>query len=156
MFEDSKQQEKAIARRNIVKQYIASKEIDNKSFEYFMDVIDDLSSCIDLKLGKIDNVSKYDPKTIERMNLCGECLLNEELDETSKEFVDQYIDSVIVEYAKFGYEVGLLFYKDKLNDFTNKYYNHGIKDYHDALIRMTKSFTANETEKKSNKKLTIA
>ena len=77
MFNDSKQKEKAIIRRKIVKQYIENKEIDNKSFEYFMDVIDDLSSCIDLKLGIIEDTSNFDPKALERMYLCGECLSNE-------------------------------------------------------------------------------
>ena len=152
MFNDEKQLEKAVKRRKIVKQSIKdnNKNIDNESFIYFMDLVDDLSSCIDLKLGNINNVSDFDPKSLERMYLCGECLLTDPKDDTNKEYINQYIDSVIVEYAKFGYEVGLLFFKDKLNDFTKNYFGKNINDYHDGIINLTKSF---QTENKKTKKL---
>ena len=153
MFNDLKQLEKGKIRRKLVEQSLGNKKIDNKSFVYFMDIVDDLSACIDLKLGDIEDTSNYDSHALERMYFCGECLLNEEQDDISNSFINQYIDSVIVEYAKFGYEVGLVFFKDKLNQFASDYYNKDIKDYHKALVDLTKSFVE---ETKKIKKHSIA
>lgn len=154
MFEDEKQKEKSVKRRKMVKQSIKdnNKDIDSKSFTYFMDLVDDLSSCIDLKLGKISDIPNMDPNCLERMYLCGECLLTDTNDETTRLYLNQYIDSVVVEYAKFDYEVGLLFFKEKLKDFTQKYFGKKVDDYHDGIISLTESF---QKEEKKSKKLAM-
>ncbi len=155
MFNDQIQLEKAKERRKIVRGYIGDKEIDNNSFTYFMDLVDDLSSCIDLKLGKIENIPNINTKIIDRMYSCGECLLTDDLDDVSKEYIDQYIDSVVVEYAKFGYEVGLNLFKEKLNEFTKKFFGNGI-DYHDAIIYLTKQFSIDPFDNTKEKTISIA
>ena len=154
MFDDEEQIEKSEKRRKKVKQSIKdnNKDIDSESFTYFMDLVDDLSSCIDLKLGKISDIPNIDPNCLERMYLCGECLLTDTNDETTRLYLNQYIDSVVVEYAKFGYEVGLLFFKDKLKNFTQKYFGKKVDDYHDGIISLTESF---QKEEKKSKKLAM-
>jgi len=146
MFTDEKQKEKSKLRRITVKQFIKDKNIDEKSFTYFMDIVDDLSLCLDLRLGYVENTSNIDKRVINRMYTCGDCLLNSD-DELNKTFIDSYIDSIIVEYAKFGYEVGLVLFKDKLNSFTKKCFNKSNIDYHDAIITLTKKLTINGPKK---------
>ena len=150
MFTDENQKEKSMLRRTAVKQFIKGKNIDDKSFTYFMDIVDDLALCIDLRLGYIENTSNIDKRIINRMYTCGECLLDSD-DELNKSFIDSYIDSTIVEYAKFGYEVGLILFKEKLNSFTKKCFNKSTTDYHDAIITLTKKLTISGPEKPKQK-----
>ena len=156
MFNEPKQIEKSKIRREMIKQYAEDKGIDEKSFEYFMDLVDDLSSCIDLKLGNIENPMSVDEKILTRMYTCGECLLSDSEEETNKLYINQYIDSVIVEYAKFGYEVGIKIYKEKLNDFTNKLYGNNKKDYYDAVVCLTKNLMKINSKESKRKKLSNA
>ncbi len=155
MFTDEKQIEKSKLRRTTVKEFIKGKNIDEKSFTYFMDIVDDLALCLDLRLGHIEDTTNIDRRIINRMYTCGECLLDSD-EELNKTFIDSYIDSTIVEYAKFGYEVGLVVFKEKLNSFTKKCFNKSNIDYHDAIITLTKKLTINGPEKPKQKTKTIA
>ena len=66
MFRDEKQIEKSKSRRTTVKEFIKDKNIDEKSFTYFMDIVDDLALCLDLRLGYIENTSNIDRQPFNR------------------------------------------------------------------------------------------
>ena len=68
MFRDEKQIEKSKSRRTTVKEFIKDKNIDEKSFTYFMDIVDDLALCLDLRLGYIEKIMTLMSDTYDKLN----------------------------------------------------------------------------------------
>ena len=145
MFTDKSQIVKNNARSQRVKGLLGDKDYDQKSFTYFVDILNELGEAMDLARGYIDVSDKdmnseFVRKCYLRERAVGNILLADTLREDERDFVDSYIDSVCVEYSKFLYEVGLINFSTKIQDITNIITESCDYDYHDLLVNMARSY----------------
>lgn len=145
MFIDDLQAAKNNIRTQKVKDLLGDKEYDEKSFNYFVDVLNELGESMDLARGIIDISDKdmsidYVKNTYNRERRIGFILLGNDIDEFEKTDVNSYIDSICVEYAKFIYEVGLINFTNRVRDIANTITDSNSYDYHDVLIAMARSY----------------
>ena len=166
MFTDESQIVKNTARFQKVKDLLGDKEYDQKSFGYFVDVLNELGEAMDLARDYID-VSNRDMNSefvrncYVRERAVGNILLADSLDKNDREIVDSYIDSICVEYSKFLYEVGLINFRTRVQDITDVITGSSDYDYHDLLVSMARSYDkelkdASQKEKNVNQKRFIA
>lgn len=166
MFTDESQIVKNTARSQRVKDLLGDKEYDQKSFGYFVDVLNELGEAMDLARDYIDISNKdmnseFVRNCYVRERAVGNILLSDSLDKNDREVVDSYIDSVCVEYSKFLYEVGLINFRTRVQDITNVITGSNDYDYHDLLVSMARSYDkelkdASQNEKSVNQKRFIA
>lgn len=166
MFTDESQIVKNTARSQRVKDLLGDREYDQKSFGYFVDVLNELGEAMDLARGYIDISNKdmnseFVRNCYVRERAVGNILLADSLDKNDREVVDSYIDSVCVEYSKFLYEVGLINFRTRVQDITNAITGSNDYDYHDLLVSMARSYDkelkdASQKEKNVNQKRFIA
>ena len=166
MFTDESQIVKNTARFQKVKDLLGDKEYDQKSFGYFVDVLNELGEAMDLARGYIDISNKdmnseFVRNCYVRERAVGNILLSDSLDKNDREIVDSYIDSVCVEYSKFLYEVGLINFRTRVQDITNVITGSNDYDYHDLLVSMARSYDkelkdVSQNEKSVNQKRFIA
>ena len=157
MFTDKSQIVKNNARSQRVKDLLGDKDYDQKSFTYFVDILNELGEAMDLARGYID-ISDKDMNSeflrncYVRERAVGNILLADILREDDKEFVDSYIDSVCVEYSKFLYEVGLINFRTRVQDITNAITESSDYDYHDLLVSMARSYDKELKDVSQNEK----
>ena len=166
MFTDESQIVKNTARSQRVKDLLGDREYDQKSFGYFVDVLNELGEAMDLARDYIDISNKdmnseFVRNCYVRERAVGNILLSDSLDKNDREVVDSYIDSVCVEYSKFLYEVGLINFRTRVQDLTNVITGSNDYDYHDLLVSMARSYDkelkdASQNEKSVNQKRFIA
>ena len=145
MFTDKSQIVKNNARSQRVKDLLGDKDYDQKSFTYFVDILNELGEAMDLARDYIDISGKdmnseFVRNCYVRERAVGNILLADILREDDREFVDSYIDSVCVEYSKFLYEVGLINFRTRVQDITNAITESSDYDYHDLLVSMARSY----------------
>ena len=144
MFTDKSQIVKNNARSQRVKDLLGDKDYDQKSFTYFVDILNELGEAMDLARDYIDISGKdmnleFVRNCYVRERAVGNILLADILRVDDREFVDSYIDSVCVEYSKFLYEVGLINFRTRVQDITNAITESSDYDYHDLLVSMARS-----------------
>ena len=157
MFTDKSQIVKNNARSQRVKGLLGDKDYDQKSFTYFVDILNELGEAMDLARGYIDISDKdmnseFVRNCYVRERAVGNILLADILREDDKEFVDSYIDSVCVEYSKFLYEVGLINFRTRVQDITNAITESSDYDYHDLLVSMARSYDKELKDVSQNEK----
>lgn len=157
MFTDKSQIVKNNARSQRVKDLLGDKDYDQKSFTYFVDILNELGEAMDLARDYIDISDKdmnseFVRNCYVRERAVGNILLADILREDDKEFVDSYIDSVCVEYSKFLYEVGLINFRTRVQDITNAITESSDYDYHDLLVSMARSYDKELKDVSQNEK----
>ena len=157
MFTDKSQIVKNNARSQRVKGLLGDKDYDQKSFTYFVDILNELGEAMDLARGYIDISDKdmnseFVRNCYVRERAVGNILLADILREDDKEFVDSYIDSVCVEYSKFLYEVGLINFRTRVQDITNAITESSDYDYHELLVSMARSYDKELKDVSQNEK----
>ena len=157
MFTDKSQIVKNNARSQRVKDLLGDKDYDQKSFTYFVDILNELGEAMDLARDYIDISGKdmnleFVRNCYVRERAVGNILLADILREDDKEFVDSYIDSVCVEYSKFLYEVGLINFRTRVQDITNAITESSDYDYHDLLVSMARSYDKELKDVSQNEK----
>ena len=157
MFTDKSQIVKNNARSQRVKDLLGDKDYDQKSFTYFVDILNELGEAMDLARGYIDISDKdmnseFVRNCYVRERAVGNILLADILREDDKEFVDSYIDSVCVEYSKFLYEVGLINFRTRVQDITNAITESSDYDYHELLVSMARSYDKELKDVSQNEK----
>ncbi len=157
MFTDKSQIVKNNTRSQRVKDLLGDKDYDQKSFTYFVDILNELGEAMDLARDYIDISDKdmnseFVRNCYVRERAVGNILLADILREDDKEFVDSYIDSVCVEYSKFLYEVGLINFRTRVQDITNAITESSDYDYHDLLVSMARSYDKELKDVSQNEK----
>ena len=157
MFTDKSQIVKNNARSQRVKGLLGDKDYDQKSFTYFVDILNELGEAMDLARDNIDLSDKdmnseFVRNCYVRERTVGNILLADILREDDKEFVDSYIDSVCVEYSKFLYEVGLINFRTRVQDITDVITESNDYDYHDLLVSMARSYDKELKDVSQNEK----
>ena len=157
MFTDKSQIVKNNARSQRVKDLLGDKDYDQKSFTYFVDILNELGEAMDLARDYIDISGKdmnleFVRNCYVRERAVGNILLADILREDDREFVDSYIDSVCVEYSKFLYEVGLINFRTRVQDITNAITESSDYDYHDLLVSMARSYDKELKDVSQNEK----
>ena len=157
MFTDKSQIVKNNARSQRVKDLLGDKDYDQKSFTYFVDILNELGEAMDLARDYIDISDKdmnseFVRNCYVRERAIGNILLADILREDDKEFVDSYIDSVCVEYSKFLYEVGLINFRTRVQDITNAITESSDYDYHELLVSMARSYDKELKDVSQNEK----
>ena len=160
MFTDKSQIIKNNTRSQRVKDLLGDKDYDQKSFTYFVDILNELGEAMDLARGYIDISDKdmnseFVRKCYLRERTVGNILLTDTLREDERDFVDSYIDSVCVEYSKFLYEVGLINFSTKIQDITNIITESGDYDYHDLLVNMARSYDKELKDVSQDRKIDV-
>ena len=145
MFTDKSQIVKNNTRSQRVKDLLGDKDYDQKSFTYFVDILNELGEAMDLARGNIDiggkdMNSEFVRKCYTRERAVGNILLADSMVDSERDIVDSYIDSVSVEYANFLYEVGLINFRTRVQDITNAITESSDYDYHDLLVNMARSY----------------
>ncbi|MBQ1550730.1 MAG: hypothetical protein IIZ67_01385 [Bacilli bacterium] len=157
MFTDKSQIVKNNARSQRVKDLLGDKDYDQKSFTYFVDILNELGEAMDLARDYIDISGKdmnleFVRNCYVRERAVGNILLADILRVDDREFVDSYIDSVCVEYSKFLYEVGLINFRTRVQDITNAITESSDYDYHDLLVSMARSYDKELKDVSQNEK----
>ena len=157
MFTDKSQIVKNAARSQRVKDLLGDKDYDQKSFTYFVDILNELGEAMDLARGYIDISDKdmnseFVRNCYVRERAVGNILLADNLREDDRKFVDSYIDSVCVEYSKFLYEVGLINFRTRVQDITDVITGSSDYDYHDLLVSMARSYDKELKDVSQNEK----
>ena len=157
MFTDKSQIVKNNTRSQRVKDLLGDKDYDQKSFTYFVDILNELGEAMDLARDYIDISDKdmnseFVRNCYVRERAVGNILLADILREDDKEFVDSYIDSVCVEYSKFLYEVGLINFRTRVQDITNAITESSDYDYHELLVSMARSYDKELKDVSQNEK----
>ena len=157
MFTDKSQIVKNNARSQRVKGLLGDKDYDQKSFTYFVDILNELGEAMDLARGYIDISDKdmnseFVRNCYVRERAVGNILLADNLREDDRKFVDSYIDSVCVEYSKFLYEVGLINFRTRVQDITDVITGSSDYDYHDLLVSMARSYDKELKDVSQNEK----
>ena len=157
MFTDKSQIVKNNARSQRVKDLLGDKDYDQKSFTYFVDILNELGEAMDLARDYIDISDKdmnseFVRNCYVRERAVGNILLADSLDNNDREVVDSYIDSVCVEYSKFLYEVGLINFRTRVQDITNAITESSDYDYHDLLVSMARSYDKELKDVSQNEK----
>ena len=157
MFTDKSQIVKNNTRSQRVKDLLGDKDYDQKSFTYFVDILNELGEAMDLARDYIDISGKdmnleFVRNCYVRERAVGNILLADILREDDREFVDSYIDSVCVEYSKFLYEVGLINFRTRVQDITNAITESSDYDYHDLLVSMARSYDKELKDVSQNEK----
>ena len=157
MFTDKSQIVKNNARSQRVKDLLGDKDYDQKSFTYFVDILNELGEAMDLARDYIDISGKdmnleFVRNCYVRERAVGNILLADILRVDDREFVDSYIDSVCVEYSKFLYEVGLINFRTRVQDITNAITESSDYDYHELLVSMARSYDKELKDVSQNEK----
>ena len=157
MFTDKSQIVKNNARSQRVKDLLGDKDYDQKSFTYFVDILNELGEAMDLARGNIDiggkdMNSEFVRKCYTRERAVGNILLADSMVDSERDIVDSYIDSVCVEYSKFLYEVGLINFRTRVQDITNAITESSDYDYHDLLVSMARSYDKELKDVSQNEK----
>ena len=157
MFTDKSQIIKNNIRSQRVKDLLGDKDYDQKSFTYFVDILNELGEAMDLARGNIDiggkdMNSEFVRNCYVRERAVGNILLADSMVDSERDIVDSYIDSVCVEYSKFLYEVGLINFRTRVQDITNAITESSDYDYHDLLVSMARSYDKELKDVSQNEK----
>ena len=158
MFTDKLQMVKSSVRTQKVRDLLGDKSFDERSLEYFLDVLNELGESMDLARGNIDlsgrNMNlEYVRRAFDREREIGNILLSDDVCEDDKVELYSYVDSICVEYAKFIHEgVGLLNFKQRVQDITDTLTDSSDYDFHDLLVSMAKSYDEELRDIKCNNK----
>ena len=146
MFNDKLQMVKSSVRTQKVRDLLGDQSFDEKSLEYFLDVLNEIGESMDLARGIVDLSGRnmdldYVRNAFNREKRIGNILLADKVFEDDKDEVDSYIDSICVEYAKFIHEgVGLINFKNRVQEITNLLTDSSEYDFHDFIVSMAKSY----------------
>ena len=145
MFIDELQLAKNTIRSQKVKDLLGNKDYDDKSFKYFVDVLNELGEAMDVARDSVDTSCRdLSIESVRNVYLrekeIGNILLSGKMNEEERKSVYSYIDSVSIEYAKFLYEVGLVDFKCRLQNITDLITDSTNFDYHAMLTCMAKKY----------------
>lgn len=160
MLNDENQITKAKMRRETFKKlFIDPKDnLDITSVDYFLDIVDEISLTKALANGEV-NLTVFRPNDtplLNRMYRVGSILNREEKTPEQVKYVHDYIDSCCVDLGKICYEIGLVTFKNKVNDVINTLY--GDVDFYDAIIGTSNSLDSiieHDTKKQKALKKTV-
>lgn len=129
--------------------------INQEENDFFIDLVNDISLTKDLARGEVNlaTLYVYNTNTLNRMYRVGTILNRPRQTDEEMNFVHEYIDSCCVEFAKVGYDIGLIRFRKNVNSLVNKVYGEDTNMY-DAIIQTSNdldNLIANKKEPKTKK-----
>ena len=129
---------------DMVYELIAEKLADLK--QHRKKISTDNTNKINLLKNELATIKKQQDKIVD-------ILLSDDVCEDDKVELYSYVDSICVEYAKFIHEgVGLLNFKQRVQDITDTLTDSSDYDFHDLLVSMAKSYDEELRDIKCNNK----
>ena len=126
--------------------------VNQEEKDYFLDLVNDISLTKDLARGEVNlaTLYVYNSYTLNRMYRVGTILNRPCQTDEEMSFVREYIDSCCVEFAKVGYDIGLIRFRKSVNSLVSKVYGEDTSMY-DAIIHASNDLDNLITNKKKPK-----